>query len=145
MKRSYIKIVINSLLISAVGIFVIDYFSHLFFSNPMETPPYFLAKATLYFLFSILFLSTFNLRENGLIKVVVAGIVVSSLWGLYYNVLPSIFDYYPFGIPLAGLTFLGMGILGTGIAFGTVHALAFIVGYYASKSILKAFGATDLV
>ena len=47
---------------------------------------------------------------------------------LYYNVLPAVFNYYPFGITLAGLTFLGMGLLGTGIVFGTVHAFAFYLG-----------------
>ncbi len=98
-----------------------------------------MAKMTLYFVFSIIFILIFNLRRNEFVKVAVAGIVVSSLWGMYYNILPSIFDYYPFGIPLAGLTFLGMGLLGTGLAFGTVHTLAFIGGYYSSKFILKNF------
>lgn len=139
MKKNYIKIVIRSLLISIIGVSVIDYFSHLLFSNPMETWSYFMAKMTLYFVFSIIFILIFNLRRNEFVKVAVAGIVVSSLWGMYYNILPSIFDYYPFGIPLAGLTFLGMGLLGTGLAFGTVHTLAFIGGYYSSKFILKNF------
>lgn len=139
MKKNYIKIVISSLLISAIGVFVIDYFSHLFFSDPMETTSYFLAKATLYFMFSIVFLLIFNPEKHRFVKVVGAGIVVASIWGMYYNVLPLIFDYYPFGIPLAGLTFLGMGLLGTGLAFGTVHTLAFIGGYYSARRILKNF------
>jgi len=37
MNKNYIKIVIDSLLISVTGVFVVDYFSHLLFSNPMET------------------------------------------------------------------------------------------------------------
>lgn len=139
MKKNYIKIAIKSLLISVIGVLVIDYFSHLFFSNPMETPPYFMAKTTLYFIFSILFLSIINLKEKEFIKVLAGGIAVASIWGLYYNVFPLIFDYYPFGIPLAGLTFLGMGIFVTGVAFGTVHTLAFIGGYYSAKRILKFF------
>jgi hypothetical protein len=134
-----IKITIQSLLIAAIGVFVMDYFSHLFFSDPMETVPYFLAKSTLYFIFSIIFLSIFNLEKNEFVKVVGAGTVVSLIWGTYYNILPAIFDYYPFGIPLEGLTFLGMGLLGTGLAFGTVHALAFIGGYYSAKRIVKIF------
>lgn len=135
MHKNYIKIAVNSLFISIIGVFVIDYFSHLLFSNPMETTPYFLAKATLYFVFSFVFLSIFKLDKNEFIKVLIGGVVVASFWGLYYNVLPLVFDYYPFGIPLAGLTFLGMGILGTGLAFGLVHTLAFIGGYYSSKLI----------
>src|SRR3989344_2016261 len=131
------KIAIQSFLISFIGVFVIDYFSHLLFSNPMETMPYFLAKMALYFLFSIIFLLTLNLNKNEFIKVAVGGISVSLLWGMYYNILPAIFDYYPFGISLRGLTFLGMGLFGTGLAFGTVHTLAFIGGYYSSKFALK--------
>ena len=131
------KIAIQSFLISFIGVFVIDYFSHLLFSNTMETMPYFLAKMALYFIFSIIFLLTLNLNKNEFIKVSVGGISVSLLWGMYYNILPAIFDYYPFGISLRGLTFLGMGLFGTGLAFGTVHTLAFIGGYYSSKFALK--------
>lgn len=133
------KILIKSLLISVVGVFVIDYFSHLLFSNPMETMPYFLAKLFLYFVFSIAFLIFLNLQKNEFIKVLIGGISVSLLWGAYYNVLPSIFDYYPFGIALKGLTFLGMEIVGTGIAFGIVHTLAFVGGYYSAKFIFEKF------
>jgi len=135
MEKNYIKIAISSLLISINGVFVIDYFSHLLFSNPMETIPYFIAKATVYFIFSIVFLSVLNLEKNEFIKVAVGGIVVASLWGMYYNIFPSLFNYYPFGISLRGLTFLGMGLFGTGFAFGTVHTLAFVGGYYSSKFI----------
>ena len=144
MKKNYVKIAISSLFISAIGVFVVDYFSHLLFSNPMETLPYFMAKSAVYFIFSIIFLSIFNLKERELVKVLVAGIAVSLLWGIYYNVLPSIFDYYPFGISLRGLTFLGMGLFGTGLAFGTVHALAFMGGYYSAKIVLKKFDAPHL-
>ncbi len=139
MNKNYKKIIISSLLISIVGVFVIDYFSHLLFSSPMETLSYFMAKSTLYFVFSIIFLSILNLNNNEFIKVAVGGIIVSLLWGMYYNIFPIIFDYYPFGIPLKGLTFLEMGLFGTGLAFGTVHTLAFIGGYYSSKFILKKF------
>ncbi len=136
-KKNYIKIIIGSLLISVIGVFVIDYFSHLLFSNPMETPPYFMAKSTLYFVFSIIFLSIFNLKAKEFVKVLAAGITVALMWGMYYNILPAVFNYYPFGIPLRGLTFLGMGLVGTGLAFGIVHTLAFIGGYYSAKHILK--------
>ena len=37
-------IIFRSLLIAGIGVFVIDYFSHLLFSNPMETLSYFLGK-----------------------------------------------------------------------------------------------------
>jgi len=135
MERNYVKIATSSLIISIIGVFGIDYFSHLLFSNPMETVPYFIAKATVYFIFSIIFLSVMNLGKNEFIKVAIGGIVVASLWGMYYNVFPSLFNYYPFGISLRGLTFLGMGLFGTGFAFGTVHSLAFVGGYYFSKFI----------
>lgn len=139
MKRNYLKIIVSSLLISVIGVFGVDYFFHLFFSNPMETLSYFLAKMTLYFVFSIAFLFFFNLKKQQFLKVFIAGIVVSLIWGTYYNILPAIFDYYPFGIPLNGLTFLGMGLIGTGIAFGAVHTLAFVIGYYLPKFMLNLF------
>ena len=145
MQKNYTKIVIQSLIIAVIGVYVIDYFSHLLFSNPMETTPYFLAKLTLYFVFSILFLSFIDISKKEFIKVVVAGIIVSLLWGFYYNILPIIMakifqiDFYPFGIALRGLTFLNMGLLGTGLAFGIVHTLAFIGGYYSSKFSTKKF------
>lgn len=139
MKKNYAKIAIGSLLISIIGVFVVDYFSHLLFSGPMETLPYFMAKSAVYFLFSIIFLSIFNLEKREFVKVLIAGISVSLLWGMYYNILPAIFDYYPYGISLRGLTFLGMGLSGTGLAFGTVHTLAFISGYYSAKVALKKF------
>ncbi len=145
MKRDYLKIAINSLLISIIGVFVIDYFSHLLFSNPMETIGYFLAKTTLYFAFSFLFLSIFNSEKIGFVKVAGAGIIVSLMWGAYYNILPALFDFYPFGIALNGLTFLGMGLWGTGLTFGIVHTFAFIGGYYLSKGILKIFSGAEMV
>ena len=138
MKR-YLKIGISSLLISIIGVFVIDYFSHLLLSNPMETVGYFIWKMTLYFIFSIIFLSIFNLKEHEFIKVLVAGIIVALIWGAYYNILPAIFNYYPSGIALRGLTFLGMGILGSGFAFGTVHTLAFLGGDYITKLLFNVF------
>lgn len=145
MKKNYITIMVSSVIISTVGVYVIDYFSHLLFSNPMETMPYFLAKLTLYFVFSILFLSFINVSKKEFIKVATAGIVVSSLWGMYYNIFPLIFDYYPFGISLGGLTFMGMGLLGTGFAFGFVHTLAFIAGYYSSKLLPNNFNDSDVL
>jgi len=135
--KNYLKIIVRALLLSLVGVFAVDYFFHLLFSNPMETPPYFMAKATMYFVFSIIFLLVMNLEKNEFIKVAIGGAVVASLWGIYYNILPAIFDFYPFGIPLRGLTFLGMGLWGTGLAFGTVHTLSFVGGYYFIKFIFK--------
>jgi len=137
MKKNYLKIALRSIIIAVIGVFVIDYFSHLLFSNPMETTPYFLAKFSLYIVFSFIFLSVLDLGKKESAKVIIGGLIVASLWGTYYNILPALFDYYPFGIPLNGLTFLGMGLLGTGIAFGLVHTVAFIGGYYASKFVIK--------
>lgn len=74
MNKSYIKIAFGSILISIIGVFIIDYFSHLLLSSPMETLSYFMAKSTLYFIFSIIFLSIFNLKEKEFIKVSAVGV-----------------------------------------------------------------------
>lgn len=145
MQKNYFKITLNSIMIAVIGVMGIDYISHQLFSNPMETFEYFLAKMALYFIFSFIFLSFFDLNNKRFFKVISAGITVSLIWGFYYNVLPLVLDkffnidFYPFGIPLFGLTFLGMGLLGTGLAFGIVHTFAFIVGYYVSRFILNLF------
>ncbi|MFA6177866.1 MAG: hypothetical protein WC694_03180 [Candidatus Paceibacterota bacterium] len=141
MKKNYFKIALNAIIISFVGVYVIDYFSHLLFSNPMETLPYFIVKFSLYFLFSILFLSFIDVNRKEFIKVSVAGILVASIFGFYYNILPFIMNkvfnvyFYPFGISLNKLTFLGMDLFGTGVAFGIIHTLAFVGGYYSTKLI----------
>lgn len=141
--KNYPKIVLRSFLLAIVAVFVIDYFSHLLFSNPMETLPYFLAKLVLYFVCAIIFLSIFDLKSKEFTKVILTGVVVSLLWGFYYNIIPFIMDrffnidFYPFGIALGGITFLGMGLFGTGLAFGVVHTLAFIGGYYSTKPLAK--------
>jgi hypothetical protein len=129
------RTVLRALVIAAVGVCGIDYFSHLLFSSPMETAPYFWSKATLYFAFSLVFLASTRRDTHEFRTVLLAGIAVALMWGTYYNILPEFFHYYPFGIALYGLTFLGLGLFGTGLAFGTVHALAFVGGYYASKLI----------
>jgi hypothetical protein len=129
------RIPLRALLIAVIGVGVIDYFSHLLFSNPMETTSYFLAKMTLYFVFSLIVLYYFKFQGHEFWKVTLAGVIVALMWGTYYNILPVIFDFYPFGIPLRDLSFWGMGLLGTGLAFGIVHTLAFVGGYYATKKI----------
>ena len=137
MKRGYVRTIIHVGLIAVIGVFVVDYLSHLFFSNPMETTKYFIAKFVWFLIFSVLFLLFIKLKKNEFLKVLIGGIVVASLWGMYYNVFPAIFHYYSYGIALAGLSFLGMGILGTGVAFGIVHITAFVGGYYLGKIILR--------
>ena len=72
-KTPYLKIVLRALTIAVVGVFGIDYFSHLFFSNPMETTPYFLAKMFLFAVFAIVFLSFFKLRKDEFTKVLIGG------------------------------------------------------------------------
>jgi len=133
---SYLKIFLGAVTIAIVGVFVVDYFAHRFFSSPMETTGYFWAKATFFFIFSLIFLAKVNLSRKEFFRVVIAGIVVSALWGMYYNVFPALFHYYPYGLALSGLTFWGMGTFGTGLAFGTVHTLAFVGGYYLNRLVL---------
>ncbi len=137
MIKNPIKVIVSALSISVIGVYIIDYFSHLLFSEPMETTGYFLGKFTVFFVFSILFLSYINLTKREFKKVLIGGIVVASIWGSYYNVLPILFDYYPAGIALNGLTFLNMGLFGTGVAFGIVHTTAFVGGYYLTKVMFK--------
>jgi len=131
--KKFFRVFVSSLLIALVGVFVIDYFSHLLFSSPMETTGYFWGKASVYFVFSFIFLYVIHLEKREFWKVLAGGIIVASLWGMYYNVFPLFIDYYPTGISLNGLSFLGMGILGTGLAFGTVHTFAFIGGYFTAR------------
>jgi hypothetical protein len=131
------NMMLRSLLISLIGVFVIDYLAHLLFSHPMETLPYFIAKLVLYIVFSMIFLSKLDLEEREFMKVALGGVAVALIFGAYYNILPTIFGIYPFGIALGGLSFLGMGFWGTGAAFGIVHTLAFIGGYHAAKVIFK--------
>jgi hypothetical protein len=141
MPKNYLKIIVNAILLAIIGVWGVDYIFHLFFSSPMETQAYFMAKMTLYLVGAVIFLSFFNLNKHQSFKVLTAGFIIASLWGIYYNVLPVLFDFYPFGIPLNGLSFLGMGILGTGLAFGLVHIAAFVVGYYLSQLIWKLFSS----
>lgn len=145
MKNNYFKIILSAVIMSVVGVYGIDYFSHLLFSNPMETLPYFIAKFVLYLVFSIFFLSFIDVSKKEFRKVIIGGIVVASIFGIYYNILPLIFDFYPAGISLSGLTFLGMGLFGTGLAFGIVHTSSFIVGYYSSKLIPNNLNDPDVL
>jgi len=139
MENNYFKIVLGAVIISLVAVYGVDYFSHLLFSSPMETIPYFIAKFVLYLVFSMLFLYFIDVSKKEFGKVIIGGIIVASIFGIYYNIFPLIFDFYPAGIALSGLTFLGMGLLGTGLAFGIVHTLSFMGGYYLNKVILKKF------
>jgi hypothetical protein len=141
MPKNYLKIIINSILLAIIGVWGVDYIFHFLFSSPMETQAYFMAKMTLYLLGGVIFLSFFNLNKHRFLKVLSVGIVIASLWGIYYNILPILFDFYPFGIPLNGLSFLGMGILGTGLSFGIVHVAAFVCGYYLSQWIWNLFSS----
>ena len=132
--NKYFKILIQSLIISVIAVFLIDYFAHLFLSIPMETIPYFLIKFLLYFVFAFIFLMIF--RKAKFYQVALGGILVGLFFGFYYNILPLFTTNYPiYGIPLSEISFLGRGIFLTGLAFGIIHTLGFLVGFYASKSV----------
>ncbi|MBI5798182.1 hypothetical protein HZA98_04745 [Candidatus Woesearchaeota archaeon] len=135
--RKGFKIILHAIFIALIGVFGIDAFFHFFFSKPMETLPYFFTKAALYLIFSLFFLVFIAIKKKEALKVTTAGLLVAGIWGAYYNILPTLFHFYPFGIALQGLTFLGIGILGTGIAFGVIHILAFIGGYYIGKALVE--------
>ena len=136
MKKDILKIFAKSLIIAIIGVFNIDYFSHLLFSSPMETFSYFVFKAFFYFVFSLLFFYFIDLRKHEIQNVIFGGIIVAGLFGLYYNVLPIFtYGYLPYGISLKYISFLGFGNFITGLFFGIVHTLSFIGGYYVSKII----------
>lgn len=135
--NKYLKYLIQSFLIAIIGVIVIDLPSHFFFSSPMETLGYFLMKMSYYFAFSYIFLIFIDLKpKKELIKVLVAGVIISTFWGIYYNIIPMIFGFTPFGIPLSSISFLGTSIFLTGLAFGLIHIFAFVIAYYLSKLIL---------
>lgn len=123
-----------------VGLFAIifDAIFHFFFSSPFETVPYFLAKFVVFSFGALVFLLVVKKKALVFWKVLLGGVVVASVWGLYYNVLPAIFNFNPFGIALKGLSVLGShNLFVTGLFFGVVHTFAFVVGFYLSKEIMK--------
>ncbi len=133
-KKRVKNLFFQALILSIVAVFAVDFLFHYFFSSPMETTYYFLAKFALFFAYSFLFLKYYKMNKKWeFYMVVLAGAIVSLIFGAYYNIFPAIFHYSPFGISLAGLTFLRMGEFGTGLAFGIVHTSAFVVGYYVNK------------
>lgn len=143
----YLKLAIASVLIAVFGVYVVDYPFHLFLSTPMENITYFIAKDTLYTVYSFVFLYLasrtdgihIDLTTYRLWKIFLGGFVVAGLWGIWYNVLPWLLevtlkiDFYPFGIPVSGLSVLGQGLIFTGVAFGIVHTVAWMVGYYFTR------------
>lgn len=131
MVNKLVKILIKALILAAIAVFLVDLLGHIFFVDKLETADYFLAKFSLYFIFSIIFLAFFKLR---FLTIAIGGVIVASLFGIYYNVLPPILNYVPFGIPLDELSFLGFDSLFiNGILFGTLHVLAFITGAFTIK------------
>lgn len=133
-KDTFVWNVVRALLISLFAI-MFDALFHFIFSKPFESLPYFGAKFVVYSIFALLFLLI--IRKITFLKSFIAGVIVASLWGTYYNILPPILHYSPFGIPLYGLSVLGeSNLLIVGLFFGVVHTFAFVVGVYASKEIM---------
>ena len=125
------KLLLASLLATFIAI-LFDFIIHYTLSSPMETFGYFFIKFTIYYIFATIFLI---LLKQTFLKIVIAGIVISSLFGIYYNLLPAI-GYTPFGISLKGLSVLGISsYLFVGLFFGIVHTLGFMLGIYSTKLI----------
>jgi len=124
-KKRFGTILLHALTIGIIAI-ILDYLVHLTLTAPMETISYFLTKFVVFFIFSVIFLSI--IRKLTILKIVIGGIIVASIWGFYYNILPVLFDYTPYGIPLSELSFLGTGLILTGLFFGITHTLGFIIG-----------------
>ena len=131
--NNYLKAFLKSIIISMVGVLGIDLLTHTFLSTPNETFGYFAIKFILFLVFSFIFLLIF--KKPSFYKVAIGGIIVSLIFGFYYNILPLLTGYSTYGISLRDISFLGAGIFLTGLAFGIVHTLAFVVGFYSSKII----------
>lgn len=125
----------KSLISSFIAVFIIDLIGHFLLSTPAETYSYFLAKFIFYFIFTLIFLA--KIDKIRIKNSIIGGLIIASIWGIYYNVLPVIFNYIPLGIPLSEISFLGMGILGSGIAFGLLHIIGFVGGMSAVKRFVR--------
>jgi hypothetical protein len=134
-RNKFLGLMYSALLISLFAI-MFDALFHFIFSHPFESLPYFVAKFVVYSIFAFFFLLV--IKKITFLKTFVAGIIVASLWGTYYNILPPILHYSPFGIPLYGLSVLGSSnLLLVGLFFGLVHTFGFVVGVYLSREVLS--------
>lgn len=116
----------EALIIASIAVFIIDLPVHYFLSSPMETTSYFIAKFIFYSIFSLIFLNYYDIEDTKI--VIIAGTIVASLWGIYYNILPSYLGYVPYGLALKDVTFLNFGYLGSALGFGITHTLGFVLG-----------------
>ncbi len=133
MKRK--NIFLGALLIAVIAVFVWDLLIHLFFSEPFETIGYFLGKFTLYFVFSFFFLAFF--KKPKFLGVLIFAVATAGIWGIYYNILPLITGFVPFGIPLSEIIVLNVqNIFFSGFFFGIVHWIGFIMGYYVTAKLI---------
>lgn len=133
MAKKIKKVFWGALIISIIGI-VIDIIVHTFLTTPNETTAYFITKFVFFFIASLIFLSVYS--KQSYIQIIITGILVSALWGAYYNVFPSILGYVPYGIALSGVkfNFTDNNFL-SGLLFGITHAGGFIIGALANKRI----------
>ena len=124
--------------ILAVVAIIFDYIIHRTLTSPMETTGYFIAKFLFFFALAIIILTFYPRKGTREFRyVIITGIVVALLWGAYYNILPALIGYTPFGIPLIGLTFLNYTGFMSGLLFGATHVAAWMIGYYTAKRMLR--------
>lgn len=129
------EIFLYPLIVAGVAVLIIDLPTHFFLTSPNETFSYFFTKFIVYYIYSSVFLNFFKLK---FLNIAIGGAIIATLWGIYYNILPLLFDYTPYGIALNGIAFLGItNYLITGLLFGLTHTIGFIAGVYGVKLIEK--------
>lgn len=135
--RKYVirpNIILASLVTALIAVFLIDFPFHYLISSPQEEISYYLMKFAVYFLYSVIFFKFYKITKRSLI---IASLIVSLVWGAYYNVLPSILGYSPYGIALTGISVLGRGVFVSGLLFGLIHMLAYYVGVRAAQKVVR--------
>lgn len=123
-----VSLVLLASLTTALLAIILDFFIHLTLTIEMENAGYFGTKFILFFIVAFIF---FLLFKPTFFKIIILAIIASGLFGIYYNILPAIFDFTPFGIPLSELRFIGLeesGIILTGFLFGLTHIISVIIG-----------------
>lgn len=128
---------INKNLLTKAGIvagiaILLDYFGHYFLSTPMEPLSYFLIKFLIFFVGVVIYLNWFKRTS-----VLLASIIIAGALGVYYNILPSLYNFEPIGIPLSEISFLGQKGILSGIYFGILHVGGLLIGFKYSNKLIK--------
>ena len=118
-------------MVSVIAI-VLDFFGHYFLSTPMEPFGYFFIKFIIFYVGIVIYLNWFRKMP-----VLFASIVIAGALGVYYNVLPSLYNFETIGIPLSEISFLGQKGILSGIYFGILHVGGLLIGFKYSDRLIK--------